>query len=374
MAERVKLKTKPKTLRDKLDQNILKPTGIKKKHMKFISTGSWLFNLALTNNIDCGYPIGRVINPIGDYSTGKTLLACEAVNVVWYYEHILKKKKIKIYYDEPEYAFDLDLATKFKMPLEHIHGLKERLPTYKKKDDEEPFQHSRTVEDLHKTIERVTTKYKSQDIILYVLDSLDSLTDAREIKHIEKKGVEKKDMGGSKAAALSQLFRNTIVKINNSNVVFLIVSQVRMNVGVIFGPKIGRSGGKALDHYASQIFFLNEKDQIKSEHGINQGIEAGIHITKNKTGSRYNDVNIDIIHGYGIDNYGSTINYLWDNDVLEKSGAYVELPDTTKMYRKELIELMATNGQIQAYYKNMLQEYWDKIIEESEIKRVPKYS
>ena len=79
-----------------------------------------MLNLALTNHVEQGYPIGRVINPIGDYSTGKTLLACEAVNSVWYIEHLLKKKRVKIYYDEPEHAFDYRLAAKFNMPLKEI--------------------------------------------------------------------------------------------------------------------------------------------------------------------------------------------------------------------------------------------------------------
>ena len=373
MVKKFILEKQADILKKQINQNILKPVEMS-KYLQFISTGSWLFNLALTNDIDCGYPIGRVINPIGDYSTGKTLLACEAVNVAWYIEKLQKKKKIKIYYDEPEHAFDIGLAYKFKMPLEHIHGLKERLPTYNKEEDKEPFIHSRTVEDLHRNIERISSQAKSNDLILYVLDSLDSLTDAREIKHIAKKGIEKRDMGGSKAAALSQLFRNVIIKINNSNIILFIVSQVRMNVGQMFGPKLGRSAGKALDHYASQIFWLTEKDQIKSEYGINQGIEAGIHITKNKTGSRYNDVNINILRGYGIDNYGSTVNFLWDKNILEKAGAYVVLPDDRKIYCKDLIELMATDVEIQIYYKTMLQNYWNDIIEKSEIKRVPKYS
>jgi RecA/RadA recombinase len=86
----------------------------------FISSGSHNLNMALTGNIHNAYCVGRMVNIVGDYSTGKTLLACEAVNSLWYIDHLLKKKRVKIVYDENESAFDLDLAESFGMPLDHM--------------------------------------------------------------------------------------------------------------------------------------------------------------------------------------------------------------------------------------------------------------
>jgi len=371
-SKRVKLTSTKELLHERLKTCDLLPDVSLKKPLAFIDSGSWMLNLALTNNIDQGYPIGRVINPIGDFSTGKTLLACEAINSVWYIEHLMKKKNVKIYYDEPEHAFDYRLAQKFNVPLEHVYGLREDLKGYKKKKDEKPFQRSRTVEHLYHNLEYISKKESNYDVVLYIIDSLDTLTDAREIKHLEKKGIEKQDMGGGKARVLSQLFRNSIEGIHNSNILLMILSQIRMNIGVVFGDPNTRAGGKALDHYASQFFMLKEIGKIQTDNKINQGIEVRIKIKKNKTGSRYNDVIISILHGYGIDNFGSAVNFLWDHNQFERSGNYLVFHEK-KMYRAELIELAANNSIVANQLKCDLQDYWNELILEAEIDRKPKW-
>jgi len=371
---RIKLESKIPNLRERLKTCEILPEveiGLKKP-LYFVDSGSWMLNLALTNQVDQGYPVGRVINPIGDYSTGKTLLACEEVNSIWYLEHILKNKKVKIYYDEPEHAFDYRLAAKFNVPLNEVYGLREDLKGYKHKKGEKPFTRSRTVEDLYNNLDRITKTESDYDIVLYVLDSLDSLRDAREIKHLKTKGIAKQDMGGSKARVLSQLFRNMIEGVHNSNILLFILSQIRMNVGVVFGDPNGRAGGKALDHYASQMFMLKEIGKIQTEKKINQGIEVRVKIKKNKTGSRYNDVVFNILHGYGIDNYGSAVNFLWDEKQFERSGNYL-IFNGEKMYRADLIELAANNINVADLLKEKLQFYWNEIVLEAEIDRKPKW-
>ena len=370
--KKLNLKTSSKkTLHNRLKYfNSLMP--VLKRPLEFIDSGSWMLNLALTNNVDQGYPIGRVINPVGDYSTGKTLLACEAINSVWYYEHIKKKKKIKMYYDEPEHAFDHRLASQFKMPLTEIIGLREDLTSYKRKKGEKPFVRSRTVEDLYNNLEWISKNDGGNDIVIYIIDSLDSLRDAREIKHIQKKGIEKQDMGGSKARVLSQLFRNCIEGIHNSNILLMILSQIRKKIGIAFGDPNTRAGGKALDHYATHIFQLREIGKIESDEKINQGIEVGVRIKKNKTGSRYNDVDFSILHGWGIDNYASAVNFLWDNNAIEKSGSYLVFEDK-KLYRTELIKLCAKEQVVASTVKLLLQRHWNSMIKRAEIDRKPKW-
>jgi recombination protein RecA len=367
-----KIQLKPKkSLRDRL-KTTESHMPVLKKPLSFIDSGSWMLNLALTNNVDQGYPIGRVINPIGDYSTGKTLLACEAINSVWYYEHLIKKKKVKLYYDEPEHAFDHRLASQFKMPLTEIIGLREDLTSYKRKKGEKPFQRSRTVEDMYNNLDWISKNEGDFDTVLYVIDSLDSLRDAREIKHIAKKGIEKQDMGGGKARVLSQLFRNCIEGIHNSNVILMILSQIRKKIGIAFGDPNTRAGGKALDHYATHIFQLRETGKIESDEKINQGIEVGVRIKKNKTGSRYNSVDFAILHGWGIDNYTSAVNFLWDNKVFKKSGSYLNW-EGKNIYRQELIDLCAKEKAVANAVKILLQNHWNGMIERAEIDRKPKW-
>lgn len=357
-------------LKEKLAKTALLPK--EKEYLDFVDSGSWGLNLALTNNITKGYPVGRVINAVGDFSVGKTLMLCELVNSIYYFQHLLGKKKIKMYYDEPEYSFDMDLAKEFNMPIQLISGLKERLPGYK--PDGENFKTSKTVEDLYNNLDHIVRKVSSNyDIILYGVDSLDALSDAREITHLEEKGIEKQDYGGGKARVLSQLFRHCIEGINNSNIILYIVSQIRTNFGVTFGNKYTRAGGKALDHYASQIFWMREVGKITHpQTKMNQGMEVEVQITKNKVGDRYNKLNFNILGGHGVDNIGSAIDFLKAHKQIEQRGAYLDWKGEN-FHREDLIDLALEDESVATELRNMWQNTWTNLIELSKIKRPPKW-
>lgn len=392
MVQKLILTPEKKSLRHQLNKPLL--TFSDKKLLYLVDSGSWLINLALTNNINYSYPVGRAVNIVGDYSTGKTALACDLVNVIWYIEHLTNKKKVKIYYDEGEWAFDFDLAMKFNMPLEHIYGLRERIcfkcyaikkqkdilkcpncgTTLELKKSEKPFITSRKIEDLYNNLKYITKEEQDYDIILYIIDSLDSLQDAREIKHIEKKGIEKQDMGGSKARALSQMFRDCIFGINNSNVLLFIVSQVRDKIGITFGKTQTRSGGNALDHYLSIIIWLSEMSKITAPNGMNQGVKIRALIDKNKIGERYNTVSFDILDRYGVDNIGSAVHFLWERNYFTKNGNYISWIDGKSYYQPQLIEKAINDKQTELKLKHMLQDCWNQLIAEAAINRPPKWS
>src|SRR6202011_42211 len=73
---------------------------------QFLNSGCTLLNLAMSElGENGGWPFGRVVNIVGDKSTGKTLLAEEAMaNLLKLYP------KSKAYYRESEAAFDAAYA------------------------------------------------------------------------------------------------------------------------------------------------------------------------------------------------------------------------------------------------------------------------
>jgi hypothetical protein len=252
-------------------------------------------------------------------------------------------------------------------------GIRERLPNWKHPKGEKPFTISRTVEGLYTNVKEVSEESCEYDIVLYIKDSLDSLSDAREIAHIEKKGIGKQDYGGGKPRVMSQMFRNCIEGINTSNVLLFIISQVRENFGVMFGPKYTRAGGKALDHYSSIIYWLRETGKIvHPATKMIQGIETEILVTKNKVGERYNNLNLDIIHKYGVDNVGSAVHYLWDNKVFKIEGSYLHW-EGKKMYQSALIDLGRNEKSVANALKDMWQAHWNEQVAKSEIICPPKW-
>lgn len=299
--------TKAKTankITEEITKETKKPILINK--IKFIDSGATLLNLVLGG----GYPIGRIVNVVGDKSSGKTLLALEA---------IIKAKRgnknLKLFYDDCESGFSFDEETMFGVKV-----------------IEEDQKNSETIEEWHFNLDKELDKLKAKDELIYVVDSLDGLSSEaeRERAEEEKKARQKAVETGKKVKAagtysmekqkkLSEIFRLLNQKIKNKNCLNIIISQIRMNIGVMFGEKHTRTGGKALDFYASQVTWLSEVEKIK-RCDVPVGIRIKVKNKKNKVGKPFRECFLDILFDIGIDNITSNINYLYE--MLTNLGKY----------------------------------------------------
>ena len=123
-----------------------------------IPTGCTLLNLALSDDPFGGYPLGSMVNLIGDRDSGKTFLSWNCMAEV-----VLAKefKKYSLIYD--------DVEGKLRIPLERLFG-----SGINRVDKEDP---SDTLEEVYR---RINKKLKAKEPFLYILDSLDALTDKDE--------------------------------------------------------------------------------------------------------------------------------------------------------------------------------------------------
>lgn len=254
-----------------------------KSHIDFIQTGSTTLDCALGG----GWAGGRIFNIVGDKSTGKTLLMIEAVA-----NFARKHPKGIIRYAECEHAFDPQYAAALGMPVDRV-------------DFGKPLE---TVEDLFEELLSVVKDTKTQPT-LYIVDSLDALSDRSEMD----RDIDQGSYGANKAKAMSQLFRRLTGMMSKSKVTLGVVSQVRDNIGVSFGRKTTRSGGRALDFYASQVLYLAH---LGTEKRTISGVERPVAIKvrgkvdKNKVGLPYREAEFEILFGYGIDDAKSCLNWL----------------------------------------------------------------
>lgn len=251
--------------------------------------------------LDCvlggGWPLARVSNIVGDKSTGKTLLAIEAMT-----NFILQFPRNKVRFAETEQAFDDAYAEALGIPLKRLIRPKEPIET---------------VEAFYEDLKWYLDEYKEGG--LYVLDSLDALSDAAEMD----RDISKDSYGTSKAAKMSQMFRRIMSGLEESKCHLMIISQVRDNIGVSFGRRYKRSGGRALDFYASQIIYLAHLGEIKQTRGglkRSIGINVRIKCTKNKIGLPFRSCDLPVMFGYGIEDVASCIDWLIENKQTKRTG------------------------------------------------------
>lgn len=265
-------------------------SGEHKDGLQFVSSGCAVLDEALGG----GFVLGRTANIVGDKSAGKTGLAMEICT-----NFHLRYPDGWIRYNETEDAFEEKYAEQMGTPVEVI-------------EFNEEHQFTATVEELYKDIDRCLDKYKGRKRGLYIVDSFDAISDASELD--EEFG--KASYGGNKPKAMSKLFRMLITRLGEANVLFVVISQIRDKIGVTFGEKKTRSGGKALDFYSTHILWLAELaknyrtvDKIKRVVGIQ--VEA--YVKKNKVGLPFRRAKYDMIYGYGTDDMTASCDWLCDN-------------------------------------------------------------
>lgn len=297
---------------------------INQSSMQFISSGAGILNSVLGG----GWPLGRVVNVVGDRSTGKTLLAIEAC------ANFLKKyPKGMVFYLEAEAAFDKSYAKALGLPVEKI----------------EFVDNAATIEDWSRSLEAALAECKKSNTpALYIVDSFDALSDTAEMK----RDIDDGSFGAAKAKKSSELFRKLTKKIEQSKMCLFVISQIRDKLNVTFGKKHSRSGGKALDFYASQIIHLAEVGKIwKTVDKVKRpiGVTVRVNVEKNKVGLPYRQCQIDILFGYGIDSLASALAYLEEvgqlhkvDPKLNKANKSRYLSRAAKMDDDEYKELVAT--------------------------------
>ncbi len=268
----------------------------KKPPATFISTGCAVLDCVLGS----GYPMRRITNIVGDKSVGKTLLAIEAAAN---FAKVFPRGKIR--YNEVEAAFDPDYAGDLGLPLSHVS-----FPSNKERCE--------TVEDLYEDLLDWSGKLDGQPA-LYVLDSLDALSDRAEMK----RGIDEASYGASKARQMSQLFRRINQRLVQANVMLIIISQVRDNIGVTFGRKYSRSGGRALDFYASIVLYLAHlKTRTKTINKVTRPVAVDIRAKceKNKVAAPFRTCDITLRFGFGIDDVLSNLDWLDSVGALDEVG------------------------------------------------------
>lgn len=330
--------------------------------IEFVSLGCEL----LDQVIGGGMVLGRMINIVGDKSSGKTLLAIEAcANFKRQYPTGF------IRYAEAEAAFDLGYAEALGMPVESIEFadfLKPKKKAVKRKaseveeedTDDIEDETDRTVEYLFEDIKRTLRILKGRPC-LYIVDSLDALSD-----RVEKaKKADEGSYGMQKAKKLHELFRVLNGEIEASRMIFLIISQIKDKIGVTFGETKQRTGGHSLDFFASQVVWLAQIEKIwKTIDDIKRAVGVQVKATckKNKIGLPFRECEFPILFGYGVDDVMASAQWLIDNGL---DGRLAEVEMSKSGYKLRIQKLRDKGGfemsAVRSKLNTIVRQEWERI-------------
>ena len=269
-----------------------------KKIEEFVGSGSDLLDIISGG----GYEKGTIVNIIGDTSTGKTFLAAEAV----FQAKKQYKKKVKVRY--------LDKEKGFKFDTTEMYGYDIR---------EDLVQGVSSIQDFAADYGSFLKKLKKDEFGFYIVDSFDSICtdsdleeyDSRVTEYEKGKNYTKGTMDMQKQKYSSKFFRTISDMTAEKNVILIIISQIRDNVGETYGTKWKVSGGKALQFYSSLRIFLKRKEDFKLvgtdkiERSFGYCLEAKSLKSRCKWPNRICLINI--LYETGIDNVSSNIDYLY---------------------------------------------------------------
>ncbi len=302
----------------------MKEKNDKKEKVKRISTGCTLLDLVVGGGQGLGFPAGKIINIVGDKSSGKTFLGCEIIASNYY----VYKDKLQYNYDDGESGFTFDTKQLYGIDIIRKGPLKGYT--------------SHTIEDFDVNTKRFIKKIKSDEVGIYILDSLDGLSNEEIEERSEKRykaaeqGKDYKEgtYGMRTPKFLSQeFFRTKTKEFREKDVILIIISQVRENIDPFSFRKFSRSGGKALDFYAHTALWLATVKKIKIK-GRTVGVVIKARTDKSKTPRPFRECTFLMYFDYGIDNIGTNLDYLFD--LRGKDGELKNIADNICWKGKEI--------------------------------------
>jgi recombination protein RecA len=268
----------------------------------WVSTGSTLLDLAISNRPDGGLAAGRITEINGLEGTGKSLIGAHAL------ASTQKKGGLAVYIDtesavSAEFLQSIGVDTKNMM-----------------------YIHLETVEDIFDAIETIVTKVRESDNDKLVTILVDSLAAASTKVEMDA-DFDKDGWATSKAIVLSKAMRKITQLTARQKVCLIFTNQLRQKMGVMFGDPWTTSGGKALPFHASTRIRLKNMGQIKDTKKNTIGIKIRAQVIKNRLGPPLRSAEFPLYFDKGIDDFGSWLTIMKDHKLVKQAGAWYTYTD-----------------------------------------------
>ena len=288
----------------------------------WISTGSSILDLAISNRPHGGLPVGKMVEFNGLEGTGKSLLSAHVV------ADTQKKGGIAVVIDTenaaaPEFwkSLGVDLSKLLYVQCE-------------------------TVEDIFEKMEQmigIVRKSNKDRILTIIVDSVAAASTKVELESDHGKD----GYATGKSIIISKAMRKITTMIGRQKVLTVFTNQLRQNINAMaFGDKYVVSGGKSLAYHCRVRVRLNNTGKLKKGEEV-IGNECKAVVVKNRMGPPQRQASFDIYFDSGIADYGSWIKVLKENNLVKQGGAYYtyKKDDGTewKFQSKDFVSTMKTD-------------------------------
>jgi recombination protein RecA len=287
----------------------------------WISTGSTLLDLAISNRKNGGLPVGRIVELHGLESTGKSLICAHIVANT-------QKKGGKAVFIDTENAAAPEFWKAVGVDIKEMG-----------------YATLFTVEEIFSKIEEivgVVRKTNGDVLLTIVVDSLSQASCETEMESAHGKD----GYNTSKAIIISKACRKIIGLIGRQRVLIVFTNQLRMNLNAVkFGDKWVVPGGKAMGFAASVRVRLGNTGALKKGNKI-IGNNCKAVVTKNRIGPPKRSALFEIHFDSGIQDLKSWLDFLKENGFAKKVDDKYNIKlslDTVKLTVPEFVEKINTD-------------------------------
>jgi recombination protein RecA len=342
LAESLNKKSKDQTVAFFLDDDST-PTNV----AGWVGTGSDMLDIAISNRPNGGFPMGRIIEITGLEQSGKSLMAAHS---------LANTQKIG------GVAVLIDTETAVSREFLEAIGVDVSKLVYISADSvEQIFEYTETI------IEKVrATSTNNDKPVTIVIDSMAAASTEKELDA----DYGKDGYATDKAIIISKAMRKITNTIGREKITLIITNQLRQKLNAMaFSDPWTTSGGKAIPFHASVRLRLKNIGTIKIKEGTKEriaGIKVRAQVIKNRMGPPLRAADFDILFDRGIDNYGSWLTVLKDNNLVKQAGAWYTYIDTEsgeeiKFQSKDFIKILEDNVELR-------EQLYGKICEASIVK------
>jgi len=259
----------------------------------WISTGSTMLDLAISNRPHGGLPVGRITTLTGLEGTGKSLLCAHLV------ANTQKRGGQAVYIDTeaaaaPEFwsSLGVDLKKMLYMPQD-------------------------TIEDVFQNVENIigiVRKSESDRLCTIIIDSLAGASTKQELEST----YERKGFATGKSLAVSEAMRKLTNLIAKRRILLVMTNQLRQNLqATAFGDKWIEPCGKATSFHSSVKIRFETIEKLKNADKQIIGTYTRASVRKNRLGPPFRSAQFEVYFDSGIADYASWIETAKKNKIID---------------------------------------------------------